>query len=270
MHVNVAPSQLGTDGFLRTVTDLVARHRLRPGQLVLELTESSTVADLTAAQAVLTELRRAGVAVSLDDFGVGYSSLSRLTDIELDSVKIARSFLAQLDSDQRRAAFLRGLLRLARDISLPVIAEGVERPGQLAELRTSAARTRRATCSAGRRSPTPPRPGWACPARCPRPDPRGRRPILVRRRVRGLCCGWAGRRPAVEDIEVTHGNQRLRSVQDRHRAVQLAHGGPDEGRVAVRAGAARLRRTSTGCTPCAPSSSARSGSPGTATGRSRR
>ena len=118
-----------------TVVDLVTEHGLRPGQLVLEITESGAVADLTAAQPVLTELRRAGVAVSLDDFGVGYSSLSRLTDIELDSVKIARSFLERIDSDHRRAAFLRGLLRLARDISLPVIAEGVERPAQLAELR---------------------------------------------------------------------------------------------------------------------------------------
>jgi len=135
VHVNIAPSQLGTDGFVRTVTDLVHTHRLSPGQLVLEITESGAVADLTAAQAVLRELRHAGVAVSLDDFGVGYSSLSRLTDIELDSVKIARSFLERIDSDQRRAAFLHGLLRLARDLSLPVIAEGVERPGQLAELR---------------------------------------------------------------------------------------------------------------------------------------
>ena len=84
---------------------------------------------------MLAELRQAGVAISLDDFGIGYSSLSRLTDLELDSVKIERSFLERIDADPRRAAFLRGLLRLARDIALPVIAEGVERPGQLAELK---------------------------------------------------------------------------------------------------------------------------------------
>lgn len=135
VHVNIAPSQLVVPEFLRTVTDLVAAHRLQRGQLVLEITESGLVADLTAAQAALTVLRRAGVAVSLDDFGVGYSSLSRLNEIEIDSVKIDRSFLDRIDSDPRRAAFLRGLLRLAQDISLPVIAEGVELPGQLAELR---------------------------------------------------------------------------------------------------------------------------------------
>jgi diguanylate cyclase (GGDEF)-like protein len=135
VHVNIAPTQLGSDGFASTVTGLVAEHRLRAGQLVLEVTESATFADLTTALPVLTELRQAGVAVSLDEFGIGYSSLSRLTDLELDSVKIARSFLERIDADPRRAAFLHGLLRLARDIALPVIAEGVERPGQLAELK---------------------------------------------------------------------------------------------------------------------------------------
>ena len=93
VHINIAPSQLGADGFTSTVVGLVAEHRLRAGQLVLEVTESATFADLTTALPVLRELRQAGVAVSLDDFGIGYSSLSRLTDLELDSVKIARSFL---------------------------------------------------------------------------------------------------------------------------------------------------------------------------------
>jgi diguanylate cyclase (GGDEF)-like protein len=175
VHVNVAPSQLGTDGFVGTVVDLVTVHGLRRGQLVLEITESGAVADLTATQPVLAELRRAGVAVSLDDFGVGYSSLSRLTDIDLDSVKIARSFLERIESDHRRAAFLRGLLRLAWDISLPVIAEGVERPGQLAELRqlgcpyaqgfllgrpafADATTARLGLSRGGRRTPSPARP----------------------------------------------------------------------------------------------------------------
>jgi diguanylate cyclase (GGDEF)-like protein len=134
VHVNIPPSQLGRDGFLHTVIDLVNRHRLQPGQLVLEITESGLVADITAAKAILDQLRATGIAVSMDDFGVGYSSLSRLNEIELDSVKIDRSFLDRIECDPRRAAFLKGLLRLAADISLPVIAEGVERPAQLAVL----------------------------------------------------------------------------------------------------------------------------------------
>jgi diguanylate cyclase len=134
VHVNVPPSQLGRPGFVRTVTELVRDHRLRPRQLVLEITESGLVADLSTVGSILTELRCAGIAVSLDDFGVGNSSLSRLNEIEIDSVKIDRSFVDRIDTDPRRAVFLRGLLRLARDIALPVIAEGVERRSQLDEL----------------------------------------------------------------------------------------------------------------------------------------
>jgi diguanylate cyclase len=134
VHVNVAPSQLSDPDFARSVAALVCAHGLVPGQLVLEITESGLIADITATQATLAQLRRAGVAISLDDFGVGNSSLSRLNDIELDSVKIDRTFVDRIDSEPRRAAFLRGLLRLADDISLPVIAEGVETRRQLAEL----------------------------------------------------------------------------------------------------------------------------------------
>jgi EAL domain-containing protein (putative c-di-GMP-specific phosphodiesterase class I) len=134
VHVNVAPSQLAEPAFAQSVAALVCAHGLVPGQLVLEITESGLIADIAATQAALAELRRAGVAISLDDFGVGNSSLSRLNDLELDSVKIDRTFVDRIDSEPRRAAFLRALLRLADDISLPVIAEGVETRSQLAEL----------------------------------------------------------------------------------------------------------------------------------------
>jgi diguanylate cyclase len=72
--------------------------------------------------------------VSLDDFGVGQSSLARLGALSLESVKIDRSFLARIDSDEREATLLGAVFRLARDLGLPVVAEGVERPGQLSAL----------------------------------------------------------------------------------------------------------------------------------------
>ncbi|SDF68874.1 putative bifunctional diguanylate cyclase/phosphodiesterase [Klenkia brasiliensis] len=135
VHVNVAPSQLVAPGFVTTVADLVRRHGLRRGALVLEITESGIFADLDAAQTAVVELRRLGVGVSLDDFGVGYSSLAQLNAMPLDSVKIDRSFLARVDSDPRQARFLHAVLRLAEEIGLPVVAEGVERPAQLHLLR---------------------------------------------------------------------------------------------------------------------------------------
>jgi diguanylate cyclase (GGDEF)-like protein len=135
VHVNVAPSQLVAPGFVGTVSALVDRYALRPGALVLEITESGIFADLDAARRAVVELRRLGVGVSLDDFGVGYSSLAQLNAMPLDSVKIDRSFLAGVDSDPRQARFLHAVLRLAEEIDHPVVAEGVERPAQLTLLR---------------------------------------------------------------------------------------------------------------------------------------
>jgi diguanylate cyclase len=135
VHVNVAPSQLIAPGFVDTVAELVRAHRLPAGGLVLEITESGIFADLDAARRTVTELRGLGVGVSLDDFGVGYSSLAQLNAMPLDSVKIDRSFLAAVDTDRRQATFLHAVLRLAEEIGLPVVAEGVERPAQLTLLR---------------------------------------------------------------------------------------------------------------------------------------
>ncbi len=135
VHVNVAPSQVIAPGFVAIVGELVTRHRLLPGQLVLEITESGIFADLDAAKRTVTQLRLLGVGVSLDDFGVGYSSLAQLNSMPLDSVKIDRSFLAAIDTDARQATFLRAVLRLAADIGLQVVAEGVERPSQVRQLR---------------------------------------------------------------------------------------------------------------------------------------
>ncbi len=135
VHLNVAPSQVIAPGFVAIVDELVTRHLLQPGQLVLEITESGIFADLDAARATVTQLRRLGVGVSLDDFGVGYSSLAQLNSMPLDSVKIDRSFLAAVDTDARQATFLAAVLRLAADIGLEVVAEGVERPAQVRQLR---------------------------------------------------------------------------------------------------------------------------------------
>jgi diguanylate cyclase (GGDEF)-like protein len=133
--VNVSPPQITDPAFVRTVADVVEKHRLRRGQLVLEITESSLVTDVSLARSVISDLRDAGVRIALDDFGVGYSSLSQLHAIELDIVKIDRSFIDRLDTDPRQVRFLRSLLRLGADLGLQVIAEGVERPKQLDLLR---------------------------------------------------------------------------------------------------------------------------------------
>jgi diguanylate cyclase (GGDEF)-like protein len=129
--VNVAPPQITDAAFVKRVADVLARHGVAPGRLVLEITESSLLADVEVARQVTAALRATGVRISLDDFGVGFSSLSQLHAIELDIVKIDRSFIDRLDTDPRQVRFLRSLLRLGADLGLEVIAEGVERRSQL-------------------------------------------------------------------------------------------------------------------------------------------
>ncbi|MDT7548903.1 MAG: diguanylate cyclase [Actinomycetota bacterium] len=129
--VNVAPAQVTDDAFVRRVADVLAKHDVAPGRLVLEITESSLLADVEVARRVTAALRATGVRISLDDFGVGFSSLSQLHAIELDIVKIDRSFIDRLDTDPRQVRFLGSLLRLGADLGLDVVAEGVERRRQL-------------------------------------------------------------------------------------------------------------------------------------------
>jgi EAL domain-containing protein (putative c-di-GMP-specific phosphodiesterase class I) len=87
------------------------------------------------AQEVMQRLRRLGVRLAIDDFGTGYSTLARLSVTPVDTVKIDRTFVTDIDHDEQQRAFLGGLLELARHLGMRTVAEGVERPGQLRELR---------------------------------------------------------------------------------------------------------------------------------------
>ncbi len=132
--VNVPPAQITSPRFLTLVHQLVDSHRLGAGQLVIEITESGAFEEPEAARTAIAEMRRRGIAIALDDFGVGQSSLAQLHTVELDSIKIDKSFITTLDSNPRQAHFLSALLRLTRDLGVEVIVEGIERPQQLAQL----------------------------------------------------------------------------------------------------------------------------------------
>ncbi len=128
------PTQITSPAFMALVTRLVERHRLAPGQLVIEITESGAFEEPAAARKAIAEMRRRGIGMALDDFGVGQSSLAQLHMVELDAIKIDRSFIDTLDSNPRQAHFLSALLRLSEDIGVQVIVEGIERPQQLTQL----------------------------------------------------------------------------------------------------------------------------------------
>jgi diguanylate cyclase (GGDEF)-like protein len=132
--VNVSPAQLSELAFVDTVADVVRRHHVQPGQLILEISESGELTDLAGAHDVLAQLRTLGVCIALNDFGLGSSSLAQLLDRELDIVKVDRSFLDRLEDNPRQAQLLRNVVRLGADLGLNVVAVGAERPGQLEAL----------------------------------------------------------------------------------------------------------------------------------------
>ncbi|WP_297645832.1 EAL domain-containing protein [Pseudonocardia sp.] len=132
--VNVDPTEFTDTGLPARIAALLTRHDLAPAQLVLEVTEVGMSNRPETMLDVMAGLREAGVRLALDDFGTGYNSLARLSSTPLDTVKIDRFFVADIDHDLRQRRFLIGLFQLTRHLGLRTVAEGVERPGQLREL----------------------------------------------------------------------------------------------------------------------------------------
>jgi diguanylate cyclase (GGDEF)-like protein len=132
--VNIDPVELTDAGLPARIAQLVARHGLAHGQLIAEITESSATHRPDTAADVLVALREAGARVALDDFGTGFSTLARLSSTPVDTVKIDRFFVADIDHDVHQKRFLVGLFELTRHLGVRTVAEGVERPGQLREL----------------------------------------------------------------------------------------------------------------------------------------
>jgi len=124
--VNISGRQLSSESLVDLVREVLDRSGLRPGSLVLEVTETSLVDDAEAAAARLKELRQLGVQLAIDDFGTGYSSLAYLQLFPVDILKIDGSFVQCIDDPESVPAIIPGLLGLGRTLGLQVIAEGIE------------------------------------------------------------------------------------------------------------------------------------------------
>ena len=108
---------------------------LAPERLHVELTETAVISDEANATALLARLRETGVRVWLDDFGTGYSSLSHLRRVQVDGLKIDRSFITDLLRDPDDLALTSAIIAMAHSMGITVVAEGVERQGQFDLLR---------------------------------------------------------------------------------------------------------------------------------------
>jgi diguanylate cyclase (GGDEF)-like protein len=126
VSVNVSAVQLRDANFADRVATVLAETRLPPALLELEVTETAVMANLAEATHQLRQVRALGVSVALDDFGTGYASLELVRELPLDKLKLDRSFVTGAEVDTRRQLIVATVIRLARDLHLGVVAEGVE------------------------------------------------------------------------------------------------------------------------------------------------
>jgi EAL domain-containing protein (putative c-di-GMP-specific phosphodiesterase class I) len=133
--VNISAQALAGDNVVDQVARALNDSGLPADMLTLEVTESGLMsAEGANAARRLAELRELGVTISIDDFGTGYSSLGRLGQLPLDELKIDRSFVAGMGSDQRTVRVVRSIVDLGRQLDLRITAEGVETREELEQL----------------------------------------------------------------------------------------------------------------------------------------
>jgi diguanylate cyclase (GGDEF)-like protein/PAS domain S-box-containing protein len=128
--VNLSSRQFRQEPLVGTIRGALERSGLDPELLEVELTESLLMDDVARSKTVLGEVKALGVSIALDDFGTGYSSLSYLKGFQLDTLKIDRTFTAELPSSEVNASIVRATIGLAKGLRLRTIAEGVETRAQ--------------------------------------------------------------------------------------------------------------------------------------------
>jgi diguanylate cyclase (GGDEF)-like protein/PAS domain S-box-containing protein len=135
MSVNISAGRLTDPALARRITDQVASCGFETGALILEITESAALTDDDTTVRNLADLRAKGVRIALDDFGTGYSSFSHLGRLQIDIVKIDRSFVEALGSDNDDRSLVAAMVQLAGTLGYQTIAEGVENAVQEDALR---------------------------------------------------------------------------------------------------------------------------------------
>jgi diguanylate cyclase (GGDEF)-like protein/PAS domain S-box-containing protein len=131
--VNLAAESLQDEGVVEVVRRMVEDSRA--SWLTIEVTESAVMSDPARAKTILTRLHELGVRISIDDFGTGYSSLAYLKELPVDEVKVDRSFVKEMATNERDACIVRSVIDLGHNLGLNIVAEGVEDPLALDLLR---------------------------------------------------------------------------------------------------------------------------------------
>ncbi len=135
ISINLSPLQFHRHNLVELLAQLNDQYQPRPGQICVEITENVFLTDPKDVIRQLREIRDMGMEVAIDDFGTGFSSLSYMRDMPVDKIKIDRTFVNGITSNERDAAITRGTLSMARELGMSVVAEGVETEEQFRLLR---------------------------------------------------------------------------------------------------------------------------------------
>jgi EAL domain-containing protein (putative c-di-GMP-specific phosphodiesterase class I) len=138
ISVNLSARQFADEDLLADIAGALEESGLRPQFLELELTESMVMRNPERALAVLEAVKRMGVRLAIDDFGVGYSSLTHLKRFPIDTLKVDRSFIRDIPQDPEDKAIAEAIIAMGKSLNLTVVAEGVETAEQHGFLREHA------------------------------------------------------------------------------------------------------------------------------------
>jgi sensor c-di-GMP phosphodiesterase-like protein len=134
LSLNVVPRHLLSAGFIDKLREVVSEAKVSPRQVVLEVTERDELSDLARAAAVVNELREFGFRVAIDDVGVGHSGLSLIKGLGANTIKIDKIFVDTITREASAVTIVQMLVRLARELKMTVVAEGIETPEQMSAL----------------------------------------------------------------------------------------------------------------------------------------
>ncbi|WP_100405678.1 EAL domain-containing protein [Bacillus solitudinis] len=135
IFVNISSRQLNHTSFVNRVESILKETDCCPGDLCLEITETTMLEDISYSRKMLQELIEIGVSIAIDDFGTGYSSLSLLRDLPIQTIKIDKSFIDDVTTDIKNSSIVQAVINMSHIMSLKVVAEGVETYDQLEVLK---------------------------------------------------------------------------------------------------------------------------------------
>lgn len=135
LHVNLSIVQLVQNNVVETITNIIEETGVKPENIILEVTESLAINDMTNMKKVIKEIKKLGVGIALDDFGTGYSSLNYIKQMDFDIIKVDKHFIDDLTTDDYAQTFVKLITELSDKLGAKVCVEGVEDSAQLQMLR---------------------------------------------------------------------------------------------------------------------------------------